>query len=510
MRRVFEAIKVTEGNAFSIVVPLKKRTFISERPIDEDIDVFTLENLHVFFGGIEYTPILTAGGVCISLPATLQVRSYSLLLTATYQGAGVRVAYETAVIIVPYSEQSDAQNYLPGSPIVLDAAYIIGGAMTDEELEQLKDDLRQAIADENAAKEAYDEARQAYIEKAEQLDNVAQESTSREILRLVSGVGQAAAAYNVGKAELAENLTEKGVPASASEELPALANKVLAIHTEVVQDELTKKWLGMHGAAELLEQYTSGDYPHSMCYIVRDKAVVMDANGVDRMLYSSGSSVVEIIAPSGEYTVGAVSGLGVGFVIFQYTNRTIQTPTIGTDFPFSSALHVFQFAAMDIDLGTFNARQSNLQISEFIRCSPSSADLQSSKIAIFISESWAGIFGNSTFNGCTQLQSISLPQVSTISGGSTFNGCTNLIDIEIGAAMQNSFTLATWNPTNVLSDAAKKAQMLANIRNHIAANLPDKTGETALTITFHANVKAAIQADQATSDAFTNKNWTIA
>ena len=76
--------------------------------------------------------------------------------------------------------------------------------------------------------------------------------------------------------------------------------------------------------------------------------------------------------------------------------------------------------------------------------------------------------------------------------------------------MQNSFTLATWNPTNVLSDAAKKAQMLANIRNHIAANLPDKTGETALTITFHANVKAAIQADQATSDAFTNKNWTIA
>ena len=182
MRRVFEAIKVTEGNAFSIVVPLKKRTFVSERPIDEDIDVFALENLHVFFGGIEYTPILTAGGVCISFPATLQVRSYSLLLTATYQGAGVRVAYETAVIIVPYSEQSDAQNYLPGSPIVLGAAYIIGGAMTDEELEQLKEETRERNAQLAQAIEDAEAAKAEWERKAAELDGVAQETT------LVQGV----------------------------------------------------------------------------------------------------------------------------------------------------------------------------------------------------------------------------------------------------------------------------------------------------------------------------------
>ena len=512
MRRVFEAIKVTEGNAFSIVVPLKKRTFISERPIDEDIDVFTLENLHVFFGGIEYTPILTAGGVCISLPATLQVRSYSLLLTATYQGAGVRVAYETAVIIVPYSEQSDAQNYLPGSPIVLDAAYIIGGAMTDEELEQLKDDLRQAIADENAAKEAYDEARQAYIEKAEQLDNVAQESTSQEILQLVSGVGRAAAAYNVGKTELAENLTEKGVPASASEELPTLADKVLDIqNVEKVfsVSDMSQGWLGIPGTLELIAQYYDVRYPYAQAYILTNGTQVTTVAGCKRIVYSDGGNVATVDNPSGNYIVGAYNDtVTIGFAVLMFDEPEMQNA------PISNNYYIFEFGCKGatIEFGGMNG--AYVRLCRFSECDIilQAGCLQQSRICLFVINSCTmqTISGSYTFQSCTQLQSISLPQVSTISGSYTFYGCTNLIDVEIGAAMQNSFTLATWNPTNVLSDAAKKAQMLANIRNHIAANLPDKTGETALTITFHANVKAAIQADQATSDAFTNKNWTIA
>ena len=44
----------------------------------------------------------------------------------------------------------------------------------------------------------------------------------------------------------------------------------------------------------------------------------------------------------------------------------------------------------------------------------------------------------------------------------------------------------------------------------MAANLPDRTGQTALTITFSSAVKAAINADTATAQAFSNKNWTIA
>lgn len=45
-------------------------------------------------------------------------------------------------------------------------------------------------------------------------------------------IGAAAEAYNTGKTELAENITAKGVPASASETLPELAEKVSAIAQE--------------------------------------------------------------------------------------------------------------------------------------------------------------------------------------------------------------------------------------------------------------------------------------
>ena len=120
------------------------------------------------------------------------------------------------------------------------------------------------------------------------------------------------------------------------------------------------------------------------------------------------------------------------------------------------------------------------------------------------------ISGAATFVSCTQLQSVSLPNLVTISGSRTFESCPNLIDIELGAAIDASFTLSTWSPKNVLEDNAKKAQMLQNIREHIAANLPDRTGLSSLTATFSADVKAAILADTATMTAFTNKNWTIA
>lgn len=45
-------------------------------------------------------------------------------------------------------------------------------------------------------------------------------------------IGAAAEAYNTGKTELAENITAKGIPASATETLPELAEKVMAIAQE--------------------------------------------------------------------------------------------------------------------------------------------------------------------------------------------------------------------------------------------------------------------------------------
>lgn len=173
----FPNIRITEGNNFSIILPLRSRTYTATKPIDEDIDPEQLENVVVTFGGLEYPAQITAQGVQIDLPATLAVGTYDVLLTAQYLGSEIRAAYESAVTIVPWSAQSNAEQYITGSPIVMRAAYVLSGVMTDAELEALKAEwreknaqLEQAIADAEAAKREWEQ-------KAADLDGVAQEST---------------------------------------------------------------------------------------------------------------------------------------------------------------------------------------------------------------------------------------------------------------------------------------------------------------------------------------------
>lgn len=128
------------------------------------------------------------------------------------------------------------------------------------------------------------------------------------------------------------------------------------------------------------------------------------------------------------------------------------------------------------------------------------------------------------FSNCSNLRLVYMPSgIETRSTG-IFNNCTNLIDIVWGAATSNQ-NFATWNPTNALNASSQSLltsddiaagftsnleKLLYNIREHIAANLSDRTGLSSLSISFSAAVKAAILADQPTADAFTNKNWIIA
>jgi len=65
-----------------------------------------------------------------------------------------------------------------------------------------------------------------------------------------------------------------------------------------------------------------------------------------------------------------------------------------------------------------------------------------------------------------------------------------------------------WNPTNVIADATKLATLNANIRNHIAAKVSDRTGLSSLTFTVSTNLLNNLE--QATIDAFTAKNWIVA
>ena len=181
-------IKVVEGNEFALVLPLKRRTYVSDRPIDEDIDCTALTNVVLKIGDTTYAVTLDFDGVKTIVPATLKKGVYDIVLTATYKGSEIRAAYFEAIVIVAWNEQSDAEQYIAGSPIVLGAAFIIGGTLTDAELEELKAEFRQATADARQAQADAEAAKAEYDRKAEQLDGVAKEATSQEILQAVGHI----------------------------------------------------------------------------------------------------------------------------------------------------------------------------------------------------------------------------------------------------------------------------------------------------------------------------------
>lgn len=168
-------IRVVENNSFALVMPLKRRTYVSNKPIDEDINASELEDVVLKVGGVEYTPELGDDGVRVVFPDGLPAGTYDIVLTAIYHGSKIMAAYFEALRSVNWNYMSDAQNYLPGSPIVAEAAYIIGGVLTDAELAQLKERYRQAaIAAEEAEAEAIAE-KEKYAEAVQELDDLATE-----------------------------------------------------------------------------------------------------------------------------------------------------------------------------------------------------------------------------------------------------------------------------------------------------------------------------------------------
>lgn len=167
----FENIKITEGNAFSLLIPLKKRTYVSQRPIDEDIDILNLQSVVVKFGGVEYPCTLQEDGVLVDFPADLKCGTYDLVLTADYMDNAIRAAYFEAVTIVSYNYQSDAHNFVQGSPIVMQPAFVIYN-LSDSELEALKIELREKIAAADAAEQAAEQAKEAFDTAAENLGNL--------------------------------------------------------------------------------------------------------------------------------------------------------------------------------------------------------------------------------------------------------------------------------------------------------------------------------------------------
>ena len=177
----FPTIKITEGNAFTLIFPLKRRSYVAEKPIDEDIDVTRLNDVHVMLGGVEYAPTIETYGVRIDVPATLVRGTYDGLLTADYDGNAIRGAYESCVQIVAWNAQSNAQQYILGSPVATNAAYGLGHMPTVEEIEELKQQLREQIAAAEQAEAVAIAEKERYAEALEHLGDIAKQGYDPEV-----------------------------------------------------------------------------------------------------------------------------------------------------------------------------------------------------------------------------------------------------------------------------------------------------------------------------------------
>ena len=474
----FPNIKVTEGNAFSLVLPLKKRTYESCKPIDEDIDIMSLEDVVFKFGGVEYATTKEEAGVRVLLPATLARGVYDIVLTAMYQGSEIRAAYESAVSIVAWNSQSDAQQFIPGSPIVMDAAYLIGGAMTDAELEALKEEYReknaqlaQAIADAEAAKREWEE-------KAADLDGVAKQGTNPNATNtaILEAVQQGGGTDIAKESTSQQILTKIGIPASGQGADLFAAMRDIALSATTLQ-ELADAWSAMVTNRESLDGLT---------FLPTD---VID--GVFKIVFYGYKHIVEIDDDTLQEIVGG-----------SYAAE----PTM------PNGLHYFDNLWTELKKVTLRSLTRIVGRVIFNNV----PNLEEIILPALVSLNSY----NQTFNGTAALKKVYLPNCTSLTAAGTIFAGANLIDLTLGP-VPTSFSLSGWSPTNALDANSQTLltpediaegftsnleKLLYNIREHIAANLPVAPN----TITFSAEVKAAILADQPTADAFTNKNWTIA
>lgn len=237
-------VRVTEGNAFALILPLKSRHYISTKPIDSDIDILILQNVVVKVGGVVWDDVtLTTQGVSIAIPATQAVGTYNVELTALYNNIAIRAAYFECFTIVPWSYQSDVQNFIPDSPITAEAAFIVAGNWTNEELDALTQELQQAIADNRAAQADAEAAKDEFVQKAAMLDNVAQQGSNpgatltdtQAAVEALAPVAQAAEAYAEGKPALAQAITSKGVQTASTDSLAQMAANVQQISQDTYE-----------------------------------------------------------------------------------------------------------------------------------------------------------------------------------------------------------------------------------------------------------------------------------
>ena len=215
-------LKVPLGNAFQVLFPVKTAEWKDGERTVEVADVRALTDVAVFVDGDEWELgwEMDERGPIVNFPQdSLAKGPHNVEITADYFGVAIRAAYFECITMVQWSYESNIGNYIIGSPLVAEAAYIYVGITDDAELEALKQQYRDAIAACETARLQYEAAKEAYDEKAEELDDVAKQSTMLQEFALTL---EAIAGIHI---DIPEDIaTEEDVTAAKQAILTAIGN----------------------------------------------------------------------------------------------------------------------------------------------------------------------------------------------------------------------------------------------------------------------------------------------
>ena len=223
-------IKVPQGNAWQLLLPLSTAKWRGQDLVTESIDYRALEDIAVFIDGDEWDYTLQENGILCDIPADMPLGPHNTVITATYFGVEVKASYFENFTIVQWSFESNVGEHLQDSPLISSPAYIYVGITDDQELEALKQQYRNAIASCETARLAYEASKAEYDRKAEALDDVAKQSTMLQEFALTL---EAIAGIHI---DIPEDIaTEEDVTAAKQAILTAIANSKQDILTALGQ-----------------------------------------------------------------------------------------------------------------------------------------------------------------------------------------------------------------------------------------------------------------------------------
>lgn len=186
-------IKIAKGNAFVYSLPLVVLNADGSKENVQATDVQDLQVICARACGVSFEPDFTSDGnrLYVSFAADLQVAEYNLTVTGSLHAVqDFALQMQAAFEIVQWDSQSNWRDYIIGDAIAPEDTPLIAGVFnSDEEWERLKEELRLQIAAAQAAEQAAEAAKREWEQKAAELEDVAQETTSQEIKQLIINEG---------------------------------------------------------------------------------------------------------------------------------------------------------------------------------------------------------------------------------------------------------------------------------------------------------------------------------